>query len=95
MDASQITYFMCYGLHNPEMQQFIIPNAANKYRHHLRLIGFDTCIFGKLLDQWYFSQDMIVPAIYSSDVIHARTILQDREISHSEALELFGKFSSV
>lgn len=94
MDSRKVTYFMSYGLHNPEMKKFVITNPKNKLRHYLRLIGTKNSIFGMWLDQWYFSRDITVPNTHNLNVFSADQVLEDRELTPKEALDLFtGNFS--
>lgn len=90
MHSLKVTYFMSYGLYSPEMQDFLVHDSSSKvHNRYLRLIGFDDCIFGRWLDQWYFSENIIIPDLLRSKVIPASQFAQCPALSPQEALSKY------
>jgi site-specific DNA-adenine methylase len=90
-EVNNASYFMSYGLHNPETEQFRIRDASHQTNYYLRIIGFENCIFDRSLDQVYFSKKFRVPEQLSAKLIPAREILQSSRLNHQEALRMFMK----
>lgn len=93
LESNDIDYFLSYGLYNPDLKNFLIGNILDQPRYYLRIIGSENCIFGRALDQVYLSKNLIIPKNIESKVIPAIEVLQNKNISHLEALEVFSRIS--
>ncbi len=93
MDSKDISYYMTYGFHDPEMRRFVI-KKHNQLRHFFRVLGYNDCAWGIGLDQMYFPSKFKIPPHLSSQIIPAQKVLQNRDMTAEEALDSFNKIAA-
>ncbi len=93
MEDQGIHYYMTYGFYNPQFNQFVLVDNANKPRNYFRVLGYKNCAFGIGLDQMYFTSKFSIPNNLKSKVILAQIVLNDKNLTPEEALSQYNKRS--